>query len=53
MFADADVAVEVAARRSAVSGLAFAASVTIGILAGLIPAFRASRMNVIQALRYD
>jgi putative ABC transport system permease protein len=34
-------------------GLAFAASVTIGVLAGLIPAFRASRMNVIQALRYD
>jgi putative ABC transport system permease protein len=34
-------------------GIAFAASVTIGVLAGLIPAFRASRMNVIQALRYD
>jgi putative ABC transport system permease protein len=33
--------------------LAFAASVTIGIVAGLIPAFRAARMNVIQALRYD
>lgn len=33
--------------------LAFGASVTIGILAGLIPAFRAARMNVIQALRYD
>jgi putative ABC transport system permease protein len=33
--------------------LAFAASVLIGILAGLIPAFRAARMNVIQSLRYD
>ncbi len=33
--------------------IAFAASVTIGIIAGLIPAFRAARMNVIQALRYD
>ncbi len=33
--------------------LAFGASVTIGVLAGLIPAFRAARMNVIQALRYD
>ncbi|HAB18150.1 MAG TPA: ABC transporter permease [Verrucomicrobiota bacterium] len=33
--------------------VAFGASVAIGILAGLIPAFRAGRMNVIQALRYD
>jgi putative ABC transport system permease protein len=33
--------------------MAFGASVTIGIFAGLIPAFRAARMNVIQALRYD
>jgi len=33
--------------------IAFGASVTIGVLAGLIPAFRAARMNVIQALRYD
>jgi putative ABC transport system permease protein len=33
--------------------LAFGASVGIGILAGLIPAFKAARMNVIQALRYD
>jgi putative ABC transport system permease protein len=33
--------------------LAFGASVGIGILAGLFPAFKAARMNVIQALRYD
>jgi putative ABC transport system permease protein len=33
--------------------LAFGASVTIGVLAGLFPAFKAGRMNVIQALRYD
>jgi putative ABC transport system permease protein len=33
--------------------VAFSASVAIGVLAGLIPAFRAARMNVIQALRYD
>ncbi|MBX3731682.1 MAG: ABC transporter permease [Verrucomicrobiae bacterium] len=33
--------------------LAFSASVGIGILAGLLPAIRAGRMNVIQALRYD
>ncbi len=33
--------------------LAFGASVAIGILAGLFPAFKAARMNVIQALRYD
>jgi putative ABC transport system permease protein len=33
--------------------LAFAASAIIGILAGLLPAFRAARMNVIQSLRYD
>ena len=33
--------------------LAFGASAIIGILAGLLPAFRAARMNVIQSLRYD
>ena len=33
--------------------IAFACSVTIGILAGLIPAFKASRLHPIQALRYD
>lgn len=33
--------------------LAFGASVGIGILAGLFPALKAARMNVIQALRYD
>ena len=33
--------------------LAFMFSVGIGILAGLIPAFKASRLNPIQALRYD
>jgi putative ABC transport system permease protein len=33
--------------------MAFSFSVLIGILAGLIPAFKASRLNPIQALRYD
>jgi putative ABC transport system permease protein len=32
---------------------AFGASVMIGIAAGLIPAFKASRLHPIQALRYD
>ena len=33
--------------------LAFFASVCVGILAGLIPAVKAARLNPIQALRYD
>ncbi len=33
--------------------LAFGASVLIGVLAGLFPAIKAARMNVIQSLRYD
>ena len=33
--------------------LAFGASVVIGVLAGLFPALKAARMNVIQSLRYD
>jgi putative ABC transport system permease protein len=33
--------------------IAFACSVTIGVLAGLFPAIKASRLHPIQALRYD
>ena len=33
--------------------VAFGFSVLIGILAGFVPAFKASRLNPIQALRYD
>jgi len=33
--------------------MAFAASAVIGVLAGLFPALKAARMNVIQSLRYD
>jgi len=33
--------------------LALAASVTVGMMAGLFPAFKASRLHPIQALKYD
>ena len=34
-------------------GVAFAFAAGVGVLAGLFPAFKAARMNVIQARRYD
>ena len=33
--------------------MAFGASLLIGVVAGLLPALKAARMNVIQSLRYD